>query len=75
MSDVIATIEIKLVRDNPWDLYMAILGGSDGISGGGFTIPIALRDLANNLTEKAERAAMPDIIADAIERSAELEGG
>lgn len=75
MVGVLATIEIKVVLDSPHNLYMAILGGSDGICGGGLTIPIALRELADKLTERAERIAVPGIIADAIERSAELDRG
>jgi hypothetical protein len=74
MNAIVATIEIKVVLDSPHNLYMAILGGSDGISGGGLTAPIALRDLADKLTVRAERIAVPGIIAEAIRRSAELEG-
>ena len=75
MTNVIATIEIKVVLDSPHNLYMVILGGSDGICGGGLTIPAALRELADKLTVRAERIAVPGIIADAIERSAELDRG
>jgi len=75
MSDVLATIEIKLVKDSPWDFHIAILGGNDGVCGGGRTIPTALRELADKLTESAEIAAVPEIIADAIRRSQELENG
>lgn len=71
---VIATIDIKLVPDNPQDFYILILGGDDGICATGNTVPEALRMLANRLTRDAEAAAIPDIIAAAIRRSAELGG-
>ena len=75
MTGVIATIVIKIVHDSPQDFYLVNLGGSGGICAGGLTIPVALRDLADKLTVRAERIAVPGIIADAIERSAELDSG
>ena len=73
MSDVLATIEIKVISDSPRDLYQVILGGSDGISGCGRTIPAALRELAGKLTERAERIAVPAIVAGAVACSARLD--
>ena len=75
MNDVLATIEIKIVKDSPRDFYMVILGGSDGIAAGGTTIPRALNELAAKLTERAERIAVPAIIAGAVAASAKLEAG
>ena len=74
MNDVLATIEIKVVLDSPHNLYQVILGGSDGISGCGSTIPASLRELADKLTERAERIAVPAIVAGAVACSARLDG-
>ena len=76
MSDeLVATIEIKPVRNYPQNFYILILGGNNGIVATGSTIPAALRTLADKITEEAERAAVPKIIEDAIERSAKLNRG
>ncbi len=73
MNDVIATIEIKTVSTTPRDFYMLILGGRNGICATGSTIPSALRALADKITHEAEIAAVPTIVADAVERSMALE--
>ena len=75
MSDVLATIEIKTVANSPHDFYSVLLGGRNGLCATGSTIPGALRELADKITERAERIAVPSIIAGAVAASAKLEAG